>query len=83
MTRMIQVTVLAIATIVAGANLTTTASAQAFSAGWGTGNVEPAHYDAAGHLVRDVATPNVTIFNGQGLSAFASAPRPAHRRHAR
>jgi len=83
MTRMIEITALALATAVAAANLTTTASAQAFSAGWGTGNVEAAHYDAAGHLVRDAASQNVTTTFGQGLSAFASAPRPTHRRQAR
>jgi hypothetical protein len=45
------------------------ANAQAFSSGWGTGNVQPSHYNDAGKLVLD----NVQQNNG-GLSAFAAAP---------
>jgi hypothetical protein len=45
------------------------ANAQAFTSTWGTGNVQPSHYNDAGKLVLDNAQQN----NG-GLSAFASAP---------
>ena len=44
------------------------ASAQSFSSGWGTGNVQPTHYDVSGRLVLDKAQQN----NG-ALSAFAAA----------
>jgi len=45
------------------------ASAQSFCSGWGTGNVQPTHYDISGRLVLDKAQQN----NG-ALSAFAAAP---------
>jgi len=45
------------------------ASAQSFSSAWGTGNVQPTHYDVSGRLVLDKAQQN-----DGGLSAFAAAP---------
>jgi hypothetical protein len=53
------------------------ASAQAFSSAWGTGNVQPTHYDNAGKLVLDNVQQNsiVRIDRGNGgLSSFASVP---------
>jgi hypothetical protein len=63
------------------------ASAQAFSSGWGTGNVQWTHYDSAGKLVLDNSQKNsivrvdrgqnsvVRINRGNGaLSSFASVP---------
>jgi hypothetical protein len=52
-----------------GASTAGAASAQSFSGAWGTGNVQPTHYDLSGRLVLDNAQQN----NG-GLSAFAAAP---------
>lgn len=45
------------------------ASAQSFSGAWGTGTVQPTHYNVSGRLVLDNAPQN----NG-GLSALAAAP---------
>lgn len=53
------------------------ASAQSFSSGWGTGNVQPAHYDVAGKLVPDNTRQNSiarTDRTNDGLSAFAAVP---------
>ena len=58
--------------LIAAAIVSSTASAapaQAFSSGWGTGNVQPTHYDVSGRLVLDNAQQN----NG-AFSAFAAAP---------
>ena len=80
MNRMIRISAIVIATAVAASNLTSSASAQAFSSSWGTGNVEETHYDAGGRLVRDAVSPNVTASHDRGLSAFASSPRKIHRK---
>src|SRR5262245_55491044 len=79
MIRMIRVSAIAIAASIAAANLTSPASAQAFSQTWGTGNVEATHYDANGRLARDSVSQNPTIARDQGLSAFAASPRKVHR----
>ena len=58
------------------------ASAQAFSGGWGTGNVQPSHYDNAGKLVLDNAQQNTIVRidrANDGLSAFARAPEGKKR----
>ena len=80
MNRMIRISAVVIATAVAASNLTSPASAQAFSSTWGTGNVEATHYDAGGRLVRDAVSPNLTASQDRGLSAFASSPRKIHRK---
>jgi len=80
MNRMIRISAVVIATAVAASNLTSPASAQAFSSTWGTGNVEATHYDAGGRLVRDAVSPNPTAPQDRGLSAFASSPRKIHRK---
>jgi len=62
----------AIAASTAGA-----ANAQAFSSAWGTGNVQPSHYDNAGKLVVDNAQQNPVARidrANDGLSSFASVP---------
>ena len=78
MIRMIRVSTFVIAAAIAASNLTSPASAQAFSNTWGTGNVEASHYDANGRLVRDSVSQNPTIARDQGLSAFAASPRKIH-----
>ena len=58
------------------------ANAQAFSSAWGTGNVQPTHYDAAGKLVLDNAQQNSTVRierANDGFSAFARAPEGKRR----
>jgi hypothetical protein len=58
------------------------ANAQAFTSGWGTGNVQPTHYDAAGKLVLDNAQQNSVVRtdrSNDGLSAFALAPEGKKR----
>jgi hypothetical protein len=53
------------------------ANAQAFTSAWGTGNVQPSHYNDAGKLVLDNAQQNpvARIDRGNdGLSSFAAAP---------
>ena len=58
------------------------ASAQAFTSGWGTGNVQPSHYDAAGKLVLDNAQQNSAVRierANDGHSAFARAPEGKKR----
>jgi len=53
------------------------ATAQSFSSGWGTGNVQPSHYDFAGKLVSDRAQHNPVARSDrayEGLSAYAAAP---------
>src|SRR5262245_48364735 len=53
------------------------ANAQAFSSAWGTGNVQPSHYDSTGKLVLDNAQQNATVRidrASDGLSAFAHVP---------
>jgi hypothetical protein len=53
------------------------ANAQAFSGAWGTGNVQPSHYDNAGKLVVDNVQQNSVVRTGRGntgLSAFAAVP---------
>ena len=58
------------------------ASAQAFSSGWGTGNVQPSHYDAAGKLVLDNAQQNSVAGierANDGHSAFARVPEAKKR----
>jgi hypothetical protein len=79
MIRMIRISAIVIAASIAAANLTSPASAQAFSQTWGTGNVEATHYDANGRLVREGVSQNPTIARDQGLSAFAASPRKIHR----
>ena len=78
MIRMIRVSTFVIAAAIAASNLTSPASAQAFSNTWGTGNVEATHYDANGRLARDSVSQNPTIARDQGLSAFAASPRKIH-----
>ena len=59
------------------ASTASAASAQAFSSGWGTGNVQPSHYDNAGKLVLDNAQQNTVARidrANDGLSSFASVP---------
>src|SRR5262245_14747082 len=80
MNRMIRIPAIVFATAIAASNLTSPASAQAFSSSWGTGNVEETHYDAGGRLVRDAVSPNLTASQDRGLSAFASSPRKIHRK---
>ena len=72
MIRMIRVSAIVIAASIAAPSLTSPASAQAFSSSYGTGNVEPTHYDANGNLVRDRISQNPTVARDQGLSAFAA-----------
>jgi hypothetical protein len=79
MIRMIRVSAIVIAASIAAASLTSPASAQAYCACWGTGNVEATHFDAKGGLVRDSVSQNPTITRDQGLSAFAASPRKIHR----
>jgi len=53
------------------------ANAQAFSSGWGTGNVQTSHYNDAGKLTLDNAQQNSVVRvdrANDGLSAFASVP---------
>jgi len=53
------------------------ANAQAFTSAWGTGNVQPSHYDNAGKLVLDNAQQNTAVRidrANEGLSSFASVP---------
>ncbi len=53
------------------------ANAQAFSNAWGTGNVQPSHYNDAGKLVVDNAQQNSVVRidrANNGLSSFASVP---------
>ena len=53
------------------------ANAQAFSSGWGTGNVQTSHYNDAGKLTMDNTQQNSVVRvdrANDGLSAFASAP---------
>jgi len=53
------------------------ANAQAFSGSWGTGNVQPSHYDNAGKLVVDNAQQNPVARidrSNDSLSSFASVP---------
>ena len=83
MTNTIRIAALVISTALSVANLTSVASAQAFTAGWGTGNVDAAHYDAVGHLFREQAPQTLTTPFDQGLSAFAQAPAPVRRRQVR
>ena len=80
MNRVIRISTIAIATALAAASFTSAASAQAFSSSWGTGNVQPTHYDVSGRLVLDSVSPNPTTAQDRGLSAFASSPRKAHRK---
>jgi hypothetical protein len=80
MNRVIRISTIVIATALAAASLTSPASAQAFSSSWGTGNVQPAHYDVSGRLVLDAVSPNPTTPQDRGLSAFASSPRKVHRK---
>ena len=79
MFRMIRISAVVIAAAIVASNLTSPASAQAYSQTWGTGNVEATHYDANGRLVRDTGLQNPTITRDQGLSAFAASPRKIHR----
>ena len=66
--------------LIAAAIVATTAgaaNAQAFSSAWGTGNVQPSHYNDAGKLVLDNAqqSPVARIDrSNDGLSSFAAAP---------
>ena len=58
------------------------ASAQSFSSAYGTGNVLPSHYDAAGKLVVDNAQQNSAVRTeraNDGHSAFARAPEGKKR----
>ena len=53
------------------------ASAQAFSAAWGTGNVQWSHYDSAGKLVADntqQGSARRLDRANDGLSSFAAVP---------
>jgi len=53
------------------------ANAQAFSSGWGTGNVQTSHYNDAGKLVVDNTQQNSVVRiprTNDGRSSFASAP---------
>jgi len=53
------------------------ANAQAFSSGWGTGNVQTSHYNDSGKLTLDNAQQNPVVRvdrTNDGLSAFASVP---------
>lgn len=71
-------TTLAIAAVVA-TSIVSSASAQSFSSGWGTGNVLPSHYDSGGRLVRESTSENKAIaVDRRGLSAFAAAPASDH-----
>jgi hypothetical protein len=79
MIRMIRISTIVIAPAIAASNLTSPASAQAFSTTWGTGNVEATHYDANGRLVRDSISQNPSTAGDRGLSAFAASPRKIHR----
>lgn len=79
MIRMIRISAVVIVAAIAASNLTSPASAQAYSQTWGTGNVEATHYDANGRLTRDSVSQNPTVARDQGLSAFASSPRKIHR----
>ena len=66
--------ILIAAAIVASA--VSTASAQSFSGGWGTGNVLTSHYAIDGRLVAGGAQSTRAPVRDQGLSAFASVPAP-------
>ena len=78
MTRMIRIFTIVIASAIAASSLNSAASAQAFTAAWGTGNVQATHYDANGRLVLDANSQNPTTVRDQGLSAFAASPRKIH-----
>jgi hypothetical protein len=74
MIRLIRVSSFVIAAAPAMSNLTSGASAQAFSAGCGTGNVEVAHYNDGGAISQNPSTARP-----QAASAFATSPRKIHR----
>ncbi len=68
-------TILAIGAVVA-TGFVSSASAQAFSAGWGTGNVSSSYYGTDGrlHAGNSNVQPNQVAADRNGLNAFASAP---------
>jgi len=69
-------TILAIAAVVT-TGFVSSASAQSFSAGWGTGNVSSSYYGTDGrlHAGNSNVQPNQVAADRNGLNAFAAAPQ--------
>jgi hypothetical protein len=80
---MIRIPAILLIAAVAAWGTVSSASAQAYSSGYGTGNAQATHYDGQGHLINDAASQNGAVAaESRGLSANAAAPlakRAAHR----
>jgi hypothetical protein len=83
-TSMIRIATFLAAAAIAASSLTSSASAQSFTADAGTGNVQDTHFKADGTLVQDYiyAPQNKAIAADRRLSAFAAAPATGVRRDA-
>jgi hypothetical protein len=71
---MIRIPAILVIAAVAASGVVSSASAQSFTNGMGTGNVHATHYDGRGSLVADFASQNGAVAATQrGHSAYAAA----------
>jgi hypothetical protein len=72
---MIRIPAILVIAAVATSGVVSSASAQAFSTGTGTGNIQATHFDGRASLVADFASPNGPVAAmPRGHSAYAAAP---------
>ena len=74
---MIRIPAILVIAAVAASGVVSSASAQAFNATYGTGNVQATHYDGRGNLINDSSQNGAVATNSRGHSAYVS-PRGAH-----
>jgi hypothetical protein len=73
---MIRIAAILVIAAAAASGVVSSASAQAFTGGYGTGNMQTSHFDGRGSLVADFASQNGAVAaSPRGQSAYAAAPR--------